>query len=141
MQHEGIPKDTLHFTLNVKRAQSDTGAVPFLVGEESETEEELMARLGMKLEEELAQMDPKQGLDTAMAARWAAEETRREAQQWRQPHGSAAESDDVGDARVVEFEDIEDFVFPIGKLALSCHAVAYFTLGGTCKSKAACKPG
>lgn len=75
-----------------------------------------MAQLGLRLEQELAQLDTGKGLDAGMAAKWGAEETRRECSQW-QPLRSmqlAEEQADVATARVVDIEDIEDFLVEIG---------------------------
>ncbi len=83
-----------------------------------ETEEELMARLGLKLEEELAQLDADKALDSRLAVRWAAQESARDRDQW-QPLRSEPEPDtegaDTAIGRVLEFEDIDDFLFTLGE--------------------------
>ena len=75
-----------------------------------------MAQLGLKLEQELAQLDTGKGLDARMAAKWGAEETKRECSQW-QPVRSMqlTEEADVATARVVDIEDVEDFLIDLGK--------------------------
>jgi hypothetical protein len=81
-----------------------------------------MARLGLKLEEELAQLDPSKGLDWGLAQRWAAEESVRERRLWRHPRGAATVADEqqpAADAQELEFEDIEDFLFSVGTLQAS----------------------
>ena len=75
-----------------------------------------MAQLGLKLEQELAQLDSGRGLDAGMAAKWGAEETRRERSQW-QPIRSMQLTEgqaDVATARVVDIEDVEDFLVELG---------------------------
>ncbi len=74
-----------------------------------------MAQLGLKLEQELAQLDTGKGLDAGMAAKWGAEESKRECSQW-QPIRSMqlTEEADVATARVVDIEDVEDFLIDLG---------------------------
>lgn len=77
-----------------------------------------MARLGLKLEEELAQLDADKALDARLARRWAAQECARDRDQW-QPLRSMPEPDPDRDSpdgagRALEFEDIDDFVFSLG---------------------------
>ena len=88
-------------------------------GEEEETEQELMARLGLKLEEELAQLDADKALDARLAQKWGARECARDKDQW-QPLRSMPEPDADRDSayggaeRALDFEDINDFVFSLG---------------------------
>ncbi len=75
-----------------------------------------MAQLGLKLEQELAQLDTGKGLDAGMAAKWGAEEAKREAMEW-QPIRSmqlTEEQADVPTARIIDIEDIEDFLIDLG---------------------------
>jgi len=84
--------------------------------EEEESEEALMAQLGLKLEQELAQLDTGKGLDAKLAVKWGAEETKRESTQW-QPIRSmqlTEEQADVATARIVDIEDVEDFLVDLG---------------------------
>lgn len=97
---------------------------PHSAGEEAETEEELMARLGLKLEEELAQLDADRALDSRLARRWASRERARDRDLWRPLRGGGgsggaaepADPDamDAAAGRAVEFEDLEEFVFSLG---------------------------
>jgi hypothetical protein len=84
---------------------------------EEESEEQLMAQLGLKLEEQLAQLDADKALDSRLARRWGAQESARDRDQW-QPLRSMPEADpdgaDAGGGRVLEFEDIDDFLFTLG---------------------------
>lgn len=86
-------------------------------------------RLGLKLDEHLAELDAEAGLPPAIAARWAATEAERSARQWRPLRagggdadggggslGEGAGSDDsAADAaakeRAVRFSDLEDSLF------------------------------
>lgn len=80
-----------------------------------------MAQLGLKLEQELAQLDSGQGLNAGMAGRWGAEETARERDQWRPVRSTqmTEEQADVATARVVDIEDVEDFLIDLGVTLLS----------------------
>lgn len=73
-----------------------------------------MARLGLKLEEELAQLDADKALDARLARKWGARECARDRDQWR-PLRSMLEPDpDGGAGRTLTFEDIDDFVLSLG---------------------------
>ena len=84
--------------------------------EEEESEEALMAQLGLKLEQELAQLDTGKGLDAGMAAKWGAEEAKREAMEWHPIRSMqlTEEQADVPTARIIDIEDIEDFLIDLG---------------------------
>ncbi|KAK9820400.1 hypothetical protein WJX72_009973 [[Myrmecia] bisecta] len=61
-------------------------------GEVSETEEELMARLGMRLEEQMAGLDGAEGMRADIAVRWVAEERERDRLHWRPNRALSAEA-------------------------------------------------
>jgi len=75
-----------------------------------------MAQLGLKLEQELAQLDTSKGLDAKLAVKWGTEETKRESTQWRPVRSMqlTEEQADVATARIVDIEDVEDFLVDLG---------------------------
>ena len=75
-----------------------------------------MAQLGLKLEQQLAQLDAGEGLSAELAARWGAEETARERSQWRPVRSVQLAEEQAGTAtaRVVDIEDVEDFLVDLG---------------------------
>jgi len=82
-----------------------------------------MARLGLKLEEELAQLDADRALDSRLARRWASRERTQDRDLWRPLRGGGGAAPELGEpdatdtqpGRVVEFEDLEEFVFSLGE--------------------------
>ena len=87
-----------------------------------------MAQLGLKLEQQLAQLDAGEGLSAELAARWGAEETARERSQWRPVRSVQLAEEQAGTAtaRVVDIEDVEDFLVDLGTVCspacLMCHS-------------------
>ena len=89
-----------------------------------------MAQLGLKLEQQLAQLGAGEGqLSAELAARWGAEEAARERTQWR-PVRSVQMSEEqagIATARVVDIEDVEDFLVDLGDFCsparLLCHCL------------------
>jgi hypothetical protein len=109
------------------------GSSPVTCAEE-ETEEQLLAALGLKLEAELAALEGQAagGLDARLARLWGAEERARERVRWRPLRAGVPDLDvdavESDAARVVEFEDVQDFLVSFGAqktlLGFPLHACA-----------------
>mmetsp|Transcript_37311 Transcript_37311/g.105267 ORF Transcript_37311/g.105267 Transcript_37311/m.105267 type:complete len:1342 (-) Transcript_37311:420-4445(-) len=119
--------------------------------EEEETEEELMARLGMKLEAGLGALGEQAGISPATLTNWLEQEVRRSSSQWgpvppgpegghegnaEAEEGKAIAKQEVEVERLLELEDVSSFLVSLDhsldvreQLALGCCVLLGAPLG------------